>query len=812
MMETLRQDIQYGFRSWKKRPGFAAITILVLGFGIGMSTTVFSLFDAVLLHSLPFRDPGRLVLLWQQDLSSGRDRITLSPREYAEYSRQSHAFESLGAARGINLTTGTGEASAAVDGVQVTQSLFGTLGVSPMLGRPFAPQEETPGRDRVALLTYEFWQRSFAGDSKVLGRTLKLRAGFTGSRAPAADVDGEYVVVGVLPPRTGLLYRSADVWLPLSQGIETTSRTRGLIVFGRLKPNVSLPAATSDVRAIASRLAEEFPEENRVLTGWLVTLQTEDSGDIQPTLLLLMATVALLTLLVCTNVGNMLLGGLTERQRELSIRWALGANRRRIVQQLLTEGSLLASGGAAVGVLLAALLTRILAAEAPSSIPRVAEVRVDLAALLIALATAGVMTIVFALAPAIRVSRDSMAGQLGQRSRNAARTGGLRDALVIAEIGLAFVVLVGAGLAVTSAVALERTRIGYDPSSVLTFRTALPYARYASPVQRAAFYREVLDRLRGLPGVAAAGVVSILPQMDTNANVQFEFDERARQETGEPFNVRFRIASTGYFSTLRIPLLEGRDFQEGDLARGAIVISRSMRDRYWADSNPVGHRLHLASFEADSQWLPIVGVVEDVRQWIVSRPDPTIYLLNVSQPAYAIAVRTTADPLAAVRVARESIRQVDPDQPIFDVRTQEDRLTRSQQFAYERFRTGVMVVFGFATLVLAAFGIYGVVRYAVAQRTQEFGIRLALGATPKRVIVMVFTQSLRSVAVGVGIGLVLSFVVARLAASVLYGSAGMEPLIVVLVVVILGGTALAAALGPARRAGRVDPLVALRME
>jgi len=811
-MKHLRQDIRYALRSWKRQPGFVAITILVLGCGIGMAVTVFSLFDAVLLHSLPFRHSERVVLLWQQDLSSGRDRITLSPREYSEYSMQSHAFESLGAVRGITLTTGTGEASAFVDGVQVTRSLFDTMGVSPVLGRAFAFDEDTPGNDHVALLTYEFWQRGFGGDWNVVGRKLKLRAGFTGRSAPAADIDGDYVVVGVLPPRTNLPYRSADVWIPLPQRIEDASSTRGLIVFGRLKPNVSLAAATDDVVAIAGRLAEQFPEQNRGLTGWLVTLRTEDSGDIEPTLLLLVVTVALLALLICANIGNMLLGSLAERQRELTVRWALGASQKRIVQQLLTEGALLASGGAAVGILLAIWSTRILAARAPSSIPRVNDIRIDLAALLIALTTAGVMTILFALAPAIKVSRDSMASQLGQRSGNAARSGRLRDALVVAEIGLAFVVLVGAGLVVSSAVALEGARIGYDPHNVLTFRTSLPYARYASPVQRQAFYSEVLDRLRSLPGVTAAGAVSILPQMDTNANVQFELDDRAREAAGDAFNVRFRVATTGYFTSLRMPILEGRDFRDADLVPGAIIISRSMRDRYWPKSDPVGHQVHLVSFSADSHWLPIVGVVEDVRQWIVTPVQPTIYLLNASQPAYAIAVRTSGEPLAAVNAARESVRQVDSEQPIFDVRTQEDRLTRSQQFAYERFRTGVMVVFGLATLVLAAFGIYGVVRYAVARRTQEFGIRLALGATPGRVIWMVFTQALRSLAIGTGVGLTLSFVLARLMASVLYGAVGMEPLIVILVVLVLGGTTIAAALGPARHAGRVDPLVALRMD
>ncbi|HEV2984890.1 MAG TPA: FtsX-like permease family protein [Vicinamibacterales bacterium] len=485
-----------------------------------------------------------------------------------DYSTQSQSFESIGAVRGVSLTTGIGETPSAVDGVQVTRTLFDTLGVRPVLARAFTADEDASGRNHVAVLTYEFWQRAFGGDRDVLNRELTLRAGFTGTPSDAAQIDGQYSIIGVLPPRTTLLYRSADVWIPLTLNTDRLARpTAGLIVFARLRPFVSLATATSDVAAVARRLADTFPERNRGVTAWLVTLRAEDSGDITPTLMLLIAAVTLLSLIVCANIGNMLLGGLTERRQELSVRCALGASRARVVQQLLTESALLTAGGAVVGIVVAALQTRAFALAGPLTIPRVTDVRVDGWALAVALVTAAVMTALFAVAPATYASRMS-GGSLGQRAGNVAGTARLRELLVVAEIALAFIVLVGAGLAIESAAALERTRLGYDPQHVLTFRTSLPYAKYSLSEQRIVFYRDVLERLRSLPAVTAAGAVNILPQMDTNANVQFELDDRPTQQAGDPFNVRLRVATTGYFRALGTPVIEGRDFNESDLSAG----------------------------------------------------------------------------------------------------------------------------------------------------------------------------------------------------------------------------------------------------
>ena len=809
VVESILQDCRFAIRAFGRRPLFTAVAVLALAIGIAGVTAVFGLVNAVLIRSLPLSRFERVVLVFQQDLSTGRDRMTLSALELQEYGR-ARSFDAAAAIRGVRLTVGAGATPLAVSSIQVSPELFDTLGVTPILGRALSRSGD--GADQEVVITSEFWQTHLGGDPSVLGKALTMRALTTDSNA-ARSIDGAHVVVGVLPKELSLPYRTADVWLPLPpQALTDTSMsTGGLLVFARLAPGATLTTARTETATIARRLLAQFPERNKHIESRLETLRDEVVGDVTPTLILLSAAVALLSLIVCANVGNMLLSRLAERQRELTVRRALGATRGRLLQQLLTESAVLGTAGGLVGVVLAYWMTRGLAAAGPATIPRVADVHLDVRGLLVALLASVLMSLAFGLLPALRIVRGR-GNQLAQRTGNTAQVGRLRELLTIAEFALAFVVLVGAGLVFVSSRALEATPVGYDPASSLTLRVALPQEGYARPEQRAAFFEALLDRFVTLPGVTHAGAVSILPQMDMNRTLEFDLDSLAAEALPDRPSARFRVATPGYFESLGIRLIRGRTFQRSDVAAGAVVVSRSLAERFWPGVDPLGRHVRLALPTGPSAWLTVVGVVEDVRQWINTPPDPTLYWANLQQAEFAFVLRTTVDPVTLSSATARVVRDLDPEQPVFDVQTMRERLDASQQLTYERFRTAMMSGFGFTALLLAGLGIYGVVRYSVVQRTQEFGIRIALGASPNQVFGMVLRQSLRTTVVGSAIGLVGSFAVGRLLASVLYGGVSSQPMIIAAVGVLLAGLSAAAALGPARRASRIDPLIALRSE
>jgi predicted permease len=807
-MNSILQDCRFAVRSFGRRPLFTAVAVLAIAIGIAGLTTVFSLVNTVLIRSLPLSRFGQVVMVWQQDLITGRDRMTLSPLEFHEYGH-ARSFDAIAAIRGVRLTVGTGGAPLAVSGIQVSPELFDTLGVTPMLGRGLSRS----GADEEVVITSEFWRTHLGADPAILGKALTIRAGFTTDPEAARSINGTRVVVGVLPEGLSLPYRAADLWLPLpAQSVtETSMSAGGLLMFARLAPGATLATARAETATIARRLLAQFPERNRNVESRLVTLRDEIVGDVTPTLILLSAAVALLSLIVCANIGTMLLSRLAERQRELTIRQALGATRGRLLQQLLTESAVLGAAGGAVGLLLAYWMTRGLAAAGPPTIPRVGSVSLDVWALIAAVLASVLMSIAFGLLPALRIVR-ARGSQLSQRTGNTAEVGRLRELLTIAEFALAFVVLVGGGLVFVSSRALEGTSVGYDPAASLTLRVSLPQDGYARPEQRAAFFETLLDRFGALPGVTHAGAVSILPQMDTNRTLEFDLDGPTAGASPDRPSARFRVATPGYFESLRIRVVRGRTFQRSDFAVGAVAVSRSLAERFWPGVDPIGRQVRLALPEGPSPWLTVVGVVEDVRQWINTPPDSTLYWANSQQTEFAFVLRTTVEPSTLSTAAARVVRDLDPQQPVFDVQTMRERLDASQQLTYERFRTAMMSGFGLIALLLAGLGIYGVVRYSVVQRTQEFGIRMALGASPNQVFGMVLRQSLRTTAVGSAIGLLGSLAIGRLLASVLYGGVGSQPIIIVAVAVLLAGLSAAAAMDPARRASRVDPIQALRTE
>lgn len=812
-METFWQDLRYAFRMFRRRLWFTIVAVIAIGIGIGSSTAIFSIVHTVLLNSLPVENLDRLVMIWQQDLQSKRDRITFSPAEYADYATRSRSFSSMGAAENIGLNVTFGNNPEAMDGARITISLLQTLGIKPFIGRGFAENEELPGQNHVALVSYRSWIRRFNADPQLLGKTLQVRQGGAAATATANQtVDGTYTIIGVLPQDLTIPYTNADLIIPLHLDYDRLGRVQGgLRVFGLLKPGVSKEQASADVNIIARDLSAQFPARSKGVTAWLVPLRVEDVGDIQPTLVTLLVAVGLLLLIVCANVANMLLVRAVERRKEIALRLALGVERRRLIRQLLTESLLLGALGACLGLVLAYWGTRLLALTGPPTIPRIQHTGINLTVLGMALVTGVLTSVIFGLIPALKASQSNLTDALRQRVESGESGGRMRQILVVVEVALTFVVLTCAVLVVKSFVQLQRASLGYNPQHLLTSRISLPSGKYDTPEKRGAFFRKLLDDVRATPGVTAAGAVNIIPQMDMNRNVVFAIDGRADEQSGR-MNVRFRVATPGYFHSMGIPVLRGREFSDADLNGGAVIISRSLAREFWPQRDPLGEHVRLNLAGQQTSPLPIVGVAEDVRQWNVSPGEPTIYWSNITQPSYALAIRTADEPISLVSTLQRTVLNADPDQPIFDTMSMEERLARSQGTTYGQFRTTIVTGFGLAALFLATLGIYSVIHHSVLQRTQEFGIRMALGALSRDVILMVVRQGLLLVAIGVALGLVTSLILTKLLATFLYGVTGNEPLVLLAIAALLVLIAVVAAFIPARKAARVDPMIALRFE
>ena len=809
VLDSIWADLKYGLRTFSKRPAFILVAVLAIGVGISSNTAIFSVANAVLLRGLSVEDPAHVVMLWEQDLSSGRDRITFSPADYADYQTRSRSFTSMAAIQPVMLNMRVGQEPEAVEGARCSPGLLSTLGIKPFLGAGFVENPD-PSRHQLAMLSYGFWASHFGSNQNILGQSFELRQGYPGA-AGNQTIDGTYTVIGVLPRELDVPYLNADVLIPMYLDYDHLSRAEGgLRVFARLKPGLSIAQASADANSVARDLSARFPDRNRNISAWLVPLRVEDVGDIEPTLITLLAAVGLVLLIVCTNVANMLLARSLERRREMAVRMALGVARGRLVQQLLTESLLLGIMGTAVGLLLASWETHVLATLGPASIPRMQHVAIDGLTLAITVVTGLLISILFGLIPALKASRTGPLGTLQNRSASAETGARMRQILVTAQVALAFVVLVGSALVAKSFLALH-VNLGYQPQNLLTFRLSLPQAKYDGREKRAAFFRQVLENVNHLPGVVGTGGVNVLPEMNTNRNVTFTIDGRPDASGGQ-MNVRFRVATPGYFRAMGTPMLRGREFDEQDLNAGAVIISGSMARQFWPSRDPVGEHVRLNLPGALTPSLPIVGVAEDVRQWNVTPPEPTIYWSSLSQFSFVFAVRTTGDPLAELNQVRHAVSAADPEQPIFDAMSMEQRLARSQGTTYGEFRTVIMAGFGLAALFLATLGIYGVVHCSVLQRTREFGIRMAVGALRRDIARMVLQQALVLVSIGSAAGLLASIALMRLLASFLYGVGASEPPIVAAIALFLGMIAIVAAFAPARRAASVDPMQALSTE
>jgi predicted permease len=809
-MESLLQDLRYAVRTLRRAPGFTAVAVLTLALGIGLNTAIFSVVNGVMLRPLPYRDPGTLVRLHDVNPEKAPEGGPFSQPDVEDLRAGVRGFQGLAAYRyvpgqsGMNLTGDQGE-PLRVQAAFVSPEFFPLLGVSAARGRTLRPDEGVAGADRSVVLSDAFWRSRFNGDPGVVGRTVTL--------------DGNpFTVVGVMPARFAFPAAQAQVWVPLSVvGEQSIPRVRGnrfLEVVGRLQPGTAPASALASVNAVLAQLAQDHADTNE---GWtrarVESLRDSVVGPVKPALLVLMGTVVLVLLVACVNLANLLLARATAREREFAVRTALGASRGRVVRQLLTESVLLALLGGVLGVVLAYFGVRALLALSAGTIPRPEEVRLDARAVGFALLLSLLTSALFGLVPAVRAARAVTAETLrdGGRGGTERHGGRVRGALVLGQTALAMVLLVGAGLLINSFWRLVTVDPGFRPDHVLVAGFTIPLDRYDTPPKMAAYRNEVLRRVGELPGVTAVGAAKTQPLRGGGEPADYEIDGRSGPGAVLHAASGAFMVSPGYFRALGIPLVRGRTFEEADDREDAprvMVINQAAARRYFPGQDPLGQTVRSAAAP-----FTVVGVVGDVRNdGLSASPEPAVYLPFSLAPRLAtqIFVRTTGDPAAAATAVREAIHAADPLQPIAEIRPL--RSAMAETVAQPRFFTILLALFGGLAVLLAALGLYGVVAYSVTRRTNEIGIRMALGAQARDVIAMVVRRALVPTALGIAVGVAGAWMLSRLMASMLFQVRPADPATFAAAVVLLGAVAALASWLPARRVVRIEPSSALRAD
>jgi len=815
--DEMFQDLRYGFQALVKRPGVALLSVIILALGIGATTTVFSIVNTVLLRPLPFNNPDRVIAIWKRSTRENRDSVRLQAVEFLAFKNQSQVCEQLAAYDPNNFNLLTESGPVYVEGMRATSNLFSLLGVKPFLGRAFAPEEDQPGRNPTVILDYGFWQRHFGSSPDVIGKniTLLFSPRIGGASSPQSQTS--YTVIGVLPSGFMMPGLTADLWVPLVFDHNNLNRRQGIFLntVGRLKPGVALAQAQAEIDIIAKRLEQQFPDLN---TGWgayPVPITDETLGYVRPTLLLLFAGVFVLLLIACVDVANMLLARSRERGKEMAIRTAVGASRARLIRQLLTESALLSILGGGLGLALALWGTRLLVAASPAEIPRIREVSVNWLALGVTAAISILTGVLFGLAPAIYATKTDLNELLKEGARSSGGSRGshrARMALIISEIAMALMLLIGAGLICKGFLSIWRADQGYDPRNVVTAQISLPIPKYSDVNQRTAFYAQTLEKVRALPGVQSAGVISLLPTIVNDNWAQVIVEGRPELPVGEIPRISYRSVSRGFFPALGIAILRGRDFVDGDLPNSQVVINESMSRQFWPNDDPVGKRIAIGLPQNQPNFITIIGVVKDVKQWVDAPAESTFYIPGARQPSMSLVIRATSDPLNLVSAIRKNVLDVDKDQPIHSVMTMEERISSTGPISQARFRTLLLAFFALSALALAGTGIYGVISYSVSQRTSEIGIRMALGAQRKDILKMILGESMFHTLLGVIIGLAGAFALTRLLSSLLFGISPTDTVIFTGAAALVILVSLFAIYVPARKAMSVDPLAALRRE
>jgi putative ABC transport system permease protein len=808
----VRRDVQFGIRSLLKTPAFTIAATLALALGIGATTAILSVVNGVLLRPLPYADSDRLVVLLHND------RNPVAPANFLDWRQQTRSFTDVAAAEywSVNLA-GTDEPER-VAALRLSAGMLPMLGVRPLLGRVFTPQEDVAGNEHVAVIGYGLWQRRFAGDRGVIGRRVLF--------------DGDpFTIIGVMPPTfqfAPFWATHAELWAPLALGARATNRTgQSLRLFARLRPGVTLEQARVDLAAVTSRLEREYPGTNRNVT--MQSLKHVVVGNVATPLLVLLGAVAFVLLIACANVAHMLLARAASRQKELAIRTALGATRARLVSQMLVESALLATSGGVAGLLLAMWGVRALVAASPSIIPRVANVTVDARVLLMTLGITAATAIVFGLLPALRSARVDLTETFRDGDRGSSEGHGkhrLRGVLVASEFSLALVLLMGAGLMIRSVAALQRIDPGFDPRNVVTMTISTSGTKEAEPSVRQSFFADILARVSATPGIESASFINHLPIAGDIWGFPYAIAGQPRPKPGDGPVATYRVVFPGYFHTMHIPLLRGRDIASTDRvgAPQVVVINEFMANAHWRGEDAIGKRITLD----DSTWVTIVGIAKNTvrEQWSAPAEDEFFlpyaqqknFLTNrASQYAYITLVARVAcradehcNAAAFATPIVRAVREIDRNVPISEVQTMSSVV--DQATAESRFYLVLLAAFAAVAVALAAVGIYGVMSYSVSRRTHEIGIRIALGAEPSSVRRFIVRQGMTLAITGAAVGVIAAFTLTRLMARLLYGVGPADPATFVVVTAVLCGVALAASYLPARRATRVDPLTALRSD
>ena len=797
-MDTLFRDIRYGLRSLLKRPGFTVVALIALALGIGANTAIFSLVNAVLLRPLPFAEPDRLVWMWG-NIRSGGNRASVSPLDFLDYRKQNTTFEEFAAAFSVPLAlnlTGSGEPER-LTAAGVTGNYFQALGVKPALGRTFRLENESPGRDQVAVLSYGLWQKRFGGDPAIVNKTVTL--------------DGKACEILGVMPKDFNFPQAAELWFPLNFDISPGMKQRKahfLRPIGKLKAGVTLAQAQADTDAVARRLEEQYPDTNR---GWnlrLVSLREQLVGNTRPTLFILFGAVGFVLLIACANVANLLLVRAAARQKEIALRTALGAGRFRIVRQMITESVLLALLGGSLGTLLAIWGVDLLVAVSAGSIPPTAQVRIDATVLGFTLLISLLTGVLFGLVPALRTMQLNLSESLKEGGRSGSEGAGrnlTRNVLVVFESAVAVVLLIGAGLLIRSLIELQNTKPGFDAHNVLTMRFDLPEKKYRASEYTVHFFKELESRIGSLPGVESVGLISELPLSGQPNDMPYTVEGRPDLGSDDDF----RRVNTQYFRALRIPFVRGRNFTEQEVQQGAkvVVISELLAQQVFPNEEPLGKRLVMMM---GNQPFEIIGVVGDIRhRGLESQPLAAMYMPTY-EPGMNLVIRTPGDPTTLAAAVRKEVQAIDADQPVAAVKTMEQWLDTA--VAAPRYRTALLGLFALVALILASTGIYGVMSYSVTQRTHEIGVRMALGARQLDVLKLVVRQGMVLVVIGVGTGLAGAVALTRVMSSLLFGVGAKDPTTFISVATLLTIVAFVACYIPARRATKVDPLVALRYE
>ncbi|MEN3332077.1 MAG: hypothetical protein V7641_1442 [Blastocatellia bacterium] len=814
-IECIRQDIGYGARILLKHPGFTFIAVFTLALGIAANTAIFSVVKSVLLRPLPYAQADRLLQLHFYAPSIDHEQTWIAARDVADFQAQSQSFAGVGLYGYAMLNLSQDSLPEAIYGLRVSAELLPTLGVTPALGRYFTSEEDQLGRNHVIILSDDLWRRRFAADPEIIGRSVQLS-------------QEKYTVVGVMPPgfnfplnmptTAKLPSQQMGYWYPLGMDINKLNRNdAGYGAVARLKPDITIEQAQAELSQIAGRLARDYPQTNTDREVRLVSLNDQVVGDVRLTLLILLGAVGTVVLIACANIANLLLVRADGRRREMAIRQSLGASRLRLIQQTATESLLLALAGGVIGVLFAHLTLPLLLSLSPQAIPRLIETRLDVGVLGFALAVSGFAGLLCSIAPAWRAARGNLNEDLKQTCGTASgKRGAFGPALIVTEVALALILTLAAGLLLNSYLRLSNMDPGFRADQVLAAVVLVPKSRYTDVPSKIEFFRRVIERVSALPGVESVAATDSLPFSGQSGSDQVRIEGRPPVATLDAsLQAEMSAVTTDFLQTLGIPLLRGRFFNEHDTAKSPpiVVISEAAAQSYWPGEDALGKRLSIGLSDDQGGWRQVVGIVQSTRNAGLDQPQRPHLYMPVEQfpsPANFLLVRSALPSANLARAVREEVAAVDKDQPVFLTASLQDWVADS--LARRRFSMLLLGLFGMLALGLAGVGVYGVVSYAVAQRTREIGIRMALGATTRGVLRLVVRQGMMPVLLGVFIGLSGAFALAGLLRSLLFGVSATDPLTFTLVAGLLGSVALLACYLPARRATKVDPMIALRHE